>query len=229
MQANGAAAALPRPRLVLFDLDGTLADTAPDLVSAVRAVGREYNLTEAPNAPLRALVGSGSSPMLKAAFGEDPGIAHSQLVARFLAYYARDICVETRPFAGITATLEGLAKRGIAWGVVTNKPHGLAQAVMYHLFGPASCKLAIGSGCAAAAKPQPHGLWQAAERAGVHRQQTWYVGDDQRDIVAAHAAGMLGLAADWGYIPPGETTATWNADLRLDQPITLLQAIDATA
>lgn len=215
---SSSAKARRTPRLVLFDLDGTLADTAPDLINAVLAAGAEHQLTPRSRVNLRALVGRGGGPMIEAAFGNRDSAKHAQLIARFLAHYGQHVCTQTALFPGMRQTLYSLAQQGIAWGVVTNKPHALATRVMYYLNAPPGCAIVVGAGAAAAAKPSPLGLWLAASKVGIAPAQVWYVGDDERDIVAAHSAGMVGVAASWGYIPPDTCVARWGADLILGEP-----------
>jgi len=203
----------PRPRAVLFDLDGTLADTAPDLIAAVERVCVEEG--QPPLAPevLRPLVGQGGGAMLRRTFGQLTKPRFQRLLARFIAHYCSHICDHTTLFPGMSEALGRLHAAGIPWGIVTNKPHAMACSLMYLLATPPGCIALLGSGAAARAKPYPHGLRFAAEMASVPPQSCWYVGDDLRDVQAASAVPMVSVAAGWGYIKADEDWRHWGADV----------------
>lgn len=219
---------LPTPKLVLFDLDGTLLDTAPDLVAAVNTTLTEHGFATRELAELRAFVGMGGSRMLSAALATahpDPAGKAQALVVRFLAHYARDVGQHIGWFDGMEQVLSTLAARDITWGIVTNKPHRLAALTVHRMAALDRCAVLIGAGVAAHAKPAPHPLRLAAARLGITPSRTWYVGDDERDVVAARAAGMAAVAAGWGYVPPDTQVDRWQADAIADTPVALLHLL----
>ena len=208
------------PKAVFFDLDGTLADTAPDLGGALNALRREQALKPLAMDVLRPHVSAGTRGMLHAGYGlrpDDPD--YPALAERFLALYAQRLCEGTRLFDGMPELLASLEQRGIAWGIVTNKPQRFTLPLVDAL-GLAQRSVATISGDSAARpKPAPDTLFLAAERAGVAPADCLYVGDDLRDIQAAKAAGMRSVAAAWGYIGAGPAIETWAADHIADTPI----------
>jgi N-acetyl-D-muramate 6-phosphate phosphatase len=220
---------LSTPKLVLFDLDGTLLDTAPDLVAAVNATLLEYGAKPRTLAELRPFVGMGGARMLGAALAGtdiDMTARATSLVPRFLGFYARMVGTNIAWFAGIEDVIAALGKRRIAWGVVTNKPHRLAQLTLHNIAALNDCAVLIGAGVAAHAKPAPHPLRMAARQLGVAPSRTWYVGDDHRDMVAARAAGMAAIAAAWGYIPPDTHIDEWQADAVAHTPTDLAMSVE---
>ena len=217
------------PALVLFDLDGTLLDTAPDLIAAVNATLVDNGFASRPAAELRPFVGMGGTRMLAAALSDHGdaamGLAQS-LVPRFLGHYARSVGTHLQWFDGMQDVLACLARRRIRWGVVTNKPHRLAALTLYKTPALADCAVLIGAGVAAHAKPAPHPLRLAARRLGFEADCAWYVGDDERDMVAARAAGSVAIAAAWGYVPLDTRVEHWNADAIAADPYELLTLLE---
>jgi phosphoglycolate phosphatase len=207
-----------RPRAVLFDLDGTFADTAPDMARAVNTLRAARDLPPLPLSALRSHVSQGARGMIGAGFGIAP--EHGDFPAlrdAFLDQYERAICVETKLFNGMPQLVGLLEKRDITWGIVTNKASRftlpLAQALGFDR--TAAC-IVSGDTCARA-KPYPDSLLHAAELIGILPQQCLYIGDDERDIQAANAAGMRGIAALYGYLG-GSDPATWNAHAAIHSP-----------
>lgn len=203
--------ATPRIRAVLFDLDGTLADTAPDLVAAVNHLRVEEGRTPLPDAALRPLVSKGGRALLARAFADLDADAREPLLPRFLAAYAEALAVHTRPFAGIDALLDAIEARGWPWGIVTNKPEALARGVVKGLGWSMRASVLVGGDTLPVRKPAPEPLWLAAERIGIAPAHCLYVGDDARDIDAAKAAGMPCVAALWGYREAHEDPRAWFA------------------
>lgn len=201
----------PRIRAVLFDLDGTLADTAPDLVAAVNRLRVEEGRTPLPDAALRPLVSKGGRALLARAFADLDADAREPLLPRFLAAYAEALAVHTRPFAGIDALLAAIEARGWPWGIVTNKPEALARGVVGGLGWSMRSSVLVGGDTLPVRKPAPEPLWLAAERLGIAPAHCLYVGDDARDIDAAQAAGMPCVAALWGYREAHEDPRAWLA------------------
>ena len=200
------------PRAVLFDLDGTLVDTAPDLCNAVNHVLAGLGRAAVPLARLREVVSKGGRAMLAVALPDLDDAARDALLPPFLARYAEALAVESEPFTGVPALLDALDARGVRWGIVTNKPEALAAGVVAGMGWVARCAVLVGGDTLPLRKPDPAPLHLACERLGIDPAQCLYVGDDERDVQAARAAGMPSAAALWGYRLPGEDPLQWGAD-----------------
>lgn len=209
-------------RAVLFDLDGTLADTAPDLIAAVNRLRAEAGRTALPETALRPLVSKGGRALLARAFEDLGEAAREALLPRFLAHYAAALAVHTRPFAGIEPLLAAIEARGLRWGIVTNKPEALARAVVQGLGWAGRSAALVGGDTLPVRKPAPDPLWLAARQLGLAPGDCLYVGDDARDIEAAVAAGMPGIAALWGYREAHEDPQAWPAAAWIAAPAELL-------
>lgn len=211
-------------RAVLFDLDGTLIDSAEDLARAANAMRAGRGLAPLPLARYRPHGGTGARGMLGQAFGSAPGQAgYEALKHEFLDRYEALMYDHTRPFAGIEAELAGLAAAGLAWGIVTNKAERFALPLTAALrLGAATV---VGGDTTGHAKPHPAPLLEAARRLGVAPQHCLYVGDDERDVIAGRAAGMATAVAAWGYLGPQADHGRWGADLTLTAPGELLKAL----
>jgi len=210
-------------RAVLFDLDGTLADTAPDLAGALNALLEERRRPPIPVDAARPLTSSGARGMLRVGFGIDPGHAeYEPLKARFLDLYAERICVETGLFAGMAELLAALDARAVRWGVVTNKAERFTRPLLeaLALLDRAAC--VVGGDTTARAKPHPDPLLHAARHIGIAAGLCLYVGDDLRDIQAARAAGMPAIAAAYGYLGENGDPHAWGADAVIDHPLEVL-------
>jgi len=198
---------------VLVDLDGTLADTAPDMAAAVNRL-----LVEEGDAPLsfdilRPLVSYGAPSLVTRAFGDDLGESEfERLRQRFLALYERNLCDDTRLFPEFDAVLDRLEALGVPWGVVTNKPGWLTEPLLGALRLSDRAGSIVSGDTLPQRKPHPAPLFMAAEEMGVAASACVYVGDAQRDIEAGRAAGMVTIAAAWGYIPAEENVHDWEAD-----------------
>lgn len=200
-------------RAVLFDLDGTLADTAPDLIAAVNRLLVEESRPPLPDAALRPLVSKGGRALLARAFADLAEEARDALLPRFLATYAESLAVHTRPFDGIEALLAAIEARGWSWGIVTNKPEALAIGVVEGLGWSTRSRALVGGDTLPVRKPAPEPLWLAAAQLGIAPEACLYVGDDARDIEAARAAGMPSVAALWGYREAHEDPRAWGATI----------------
>lgn len=210
-------------RAVLFDLDGTLADTAPDLAGALNALLEERRRPPVRVADARPVTSSGARGMLRVGFGIDPG--HSEyetLKARFLELYAARVCVETQLFAGIAELLAALEARAVPWGVVTNKAERFTRPLLaaLALLDRAAC--VVGGDTTSRAKPHPEPLLHAARGIGLEPVRCLYVGDDLRDVQAARAAGMPVLAAAYGYLGVDGDPHAWGADAVIGHPLEVL-------
>jgi phosphoglycolate phosphatase len=216
-----------RPRAVLFDLDGTLADTAPDLAEAVNRIRVERGLPRAPYEKLRPVASAGARGLIGVAFGLAPGQAeYEPLRDQFLDNYTNAIAAKSTLFDGVPAMLAALESNGLVWGIVTNKVGRLTDLLVPQI-GLSHAACIVSGDTTGHAKPHPAPLLEAAKRLGLAPQDCWYVGDDLRDIQAGQAAGMQTIAAGWGYCGHAEP-ASWQADHILDAPMDLLRLLNLT-
>ena len=213
---------------VLFDLDGTLIDSAPDLARAANALRAQHGLPPLPYAQLRPMVGAGARGMIGLAFEVSPGeLRFEPLRDAFLAQYESALLVKTDVFPGMQVVLDALhAARQFSWGIVTNKNSRFALPVVAGLSALAASSVLICGDTTAHAKPHPEPLLEAARRLAVPPQACVYVGDDLRDIQAGRAAGMRTIAAAWGYLGQGEHIEDWGADFIAQQPTDLLKWLE---
>lgn len=197
---------------VFFDLDGTLADTAPDLARALNAVLAEEGRPPLPYPRIRSMVSRGGMALVRLAFGGEPGEPEfERRRRRFLEHYAHGLCETTRLFPGMAALLDRIEADGIPWGIVTNKPAWLTEPLVQRLGLWQRAAAVVSGDTTPERKPHPTPLLHAARLAGAATDRSLYVGDDPRDIQAGRAAGMTTLAALYGYIQPGEDPARWGA------------------
>ena len=198
---------------ILFDLDGTLADTAPDLGGTVNWLRAEAGLPALPLAELRPYTSQGVRGLLKAGFGmtsEHPDYADYS--RRFLEHYAANLCVQTTLFAGMEELLARIENAGLAWGVVTNKRSNFSEPLLTAL-GLAERATTIVSGdTTAETKPSPLPILHACRETGCAPQRTLYVGDDRRDVDAGRAAGTRTAVVAFGYLGDGGPIEHWGAD-----------------
>jgi len=222
------SSSLPAPRAVLFDLDGTLADTAPDLAAAVNWMRTERGLEPTPYAILRPTASAGARGMIGAAFGLAPGDeGYEELRVQWFERYQSAMAVHSTLFDGIPDLLDGITAAGMSWGIVTNKPARFTDPLV-PLIGLAHASCVISGDTTPQAKPHPAPLLEAARRLDIAPAHCWYVGDDLRDIEAGRAAGMITVACNWGYCGSIDP-ATWGADHLLDTPQQLLQMLQQLA
>lgn len=211
-------------RAVLFDLDGTLADTAPDLAAAVNLMRTQRGLEPAPYSHLRPHASAGARGLLAAGFEitpQDDGFEAMRV--EFLSNYETAICQHSRLFDDVPELLKQLTERQIPWGIVTNKVTRFTLPLI-PLLGLHHAGCIISGDTTAHAKPHPEPLLEAARQLGVAPQECCYLGDDLRDIQAAVAAGMHSVAVTWGYCGLSEPQH-WNADLLLHAPLELMQLV----
>jgi N-acetyl-D-muramate 6-phosphate phosphatase len=210
-------------QLVLFDLDGTLIDSAPDLAGAANDLRLEHGLPPLPYESLRPMVGTGARGMVGVAFGLAPGQDRfDELRTRFLQRYEARMLQLTAVFDAMHPVLEALERADLRWGIVTNKAMRYAAPITSGLQLNTRAAVVIAGDTTPHAKPHPEPLLEAARRTGVDPAHCVYVGDDHRDIVAGLAAGMATAAAAWGYLGQGEPIHAWGADIVLDSPPALL-------
>lgn len=208
---------------ILFDLDGTLLDTAPDLVAAVNQALQEENLPTLSLERLRPYVSGGAGVLLRQAFGEAQEAERFEARLRLmLDFYRGNIARHTRLFDGMAEVLERLEEQRLPWGVVTNKPGWLTEPLLQALDLARRCGCIISGDSVAEKKPHPLPMLEACRRIGQPPESCVYLGDDSRDIQAGRAAGMKTLAAAYGYIPAGDDAGRWGADGLLHAPTELL-------
>lgn len=212
------------PKVVLFDLDGTLLDSAPDMLATINVMKAARNATPMALVDLRPHVSKGSRAMIGAAFPEWDEATRIAHVPEFLSVYAKESGAHGRPFAGVEGFLQTLEDAGVRWGIITNKPEGLARDIVEKLGWMTRSEVLIGGDTLAERKPHPMPLLHAAADMGVSVDQCVYVGDDERDIQAARAADMRSIVALWGYRLEGDDPETWGADLMVDNISTLAAA-----
>ena len=212
------------PRIALFDLDGTLLDSAPDMVAAVNVLLTRRGRAAMSLPLLRPYVSKGSRAMLGAAFPDVEPAVREGMVQEFLDTYETELGRHGAPFPGVEAMLAALEADGVRWGIVTNKPEYLAVQLVPMLGWSERCAVLIGGDTLAERKPHPLPLLHAAEVLGAAPEACVYVGDDERDIVAARAAGMPSIVALWGYRLDGDDPLRWQGDVMVEDPHHLLDA-----
>ena len=213
-------------RAVLFDLDGTLADTAPDLGRALNRLRADRGLEPLPIGVMRAHASSGARGLLKAGFGLAPESAgYNALRDRFLELYAENLCVDTRLFDGIPGLLSKIEARPLPWGIVTNKAKRFTEPLLRTLAIGHRAACVVSGDSTPHIKPHPAPLLQAAMLLALPAEDCVYVGDDLRDVQAARAAGMRFAAAGWGYLGDGADPRTWEADAVISDPREILDLL----
>ena len=211
---------------VLFDLDGTLIDSAPDLAAAADAMRVRRGLPSLPLADYRPVAGAGARGLLAVAFGMTPD--HSGYLAmreEFFVEYERCMTQRTVIFDGVPELIAALQARGLAWGVVTNKMARFAEPLTRGMPLFSSAGAVVCGDTTAHAKPHPAPLLEAARRLGLQPQSCWYVGDDARDITAGKAAAMPTVAATYGYMAHASEAASWGADAHIGSPLQLMELL----
>ncbi len=210
-------------RTLLFDLDGTLLDTAPDMAWALNRLREEQGRTPLPFKAIRSQVSHGSKALMQLAFPELDEATREPLRQHFLDLYRENLFLDTRLFAGLAPVLARVEQLGCRWGVVTNKPAWLTEPLMESLGLMSRAACVISGDSTPRRKPDPLPLQVACDRAGCHPAQALYIGDAPRDIEAGRAAGMPTAVALWGYLAPEDDPAAWGADHLLQDPRELLR------
>lgn len=217
----------PLIRAVLFDLDGTLLDTAPDLGHALNRMRRRRGLPPVAAEAIRAQASHGSQGLIRLGFDimpEHPAFA--DLRQEFLEYYAERLARDTLPFPGMAELLGGLEARGLAWGVVTNKPARFTEPLLDSLDLRRRAACVVSGDSCTHAKPHPEPMLAACRLAGQPPAQCLYVGDAQRDVQAARAAAMPVLVALYGYLADTDRPDTWGGDGYIHAPLEVLDYLD---
>lgn len=211
---------------VLFDLDGTLVDTAPDLVAVLNEMLAERGRPRMPYAIARNVVSNGARGLIELGFGAADTLPdYETLRAQFLSIYSRGVCNGSRPFFDVMDIVREFPS--VAWGIVTNKPSALTRSLLAGLGIDRLPGSVIGGDRLAQRKPHPAPLLLAAEELGVPPERCVYVGDAPRDIAAGKAAGMRTVVAAYGYISPREDVSAWGADAVVRHPAELRATLAA--
>jgi N-acetyl-D-muramate 6-phosphate phosphatase len=216
-------------RAVLFDLDGTLLDTAPDLAAALNELRREQSLPALDFGAIRPLVSHGAAAVVRLGFPHATEEQFSLLRERFLQLYSASLAIHTRLFPGFEPVLAVLESRQLKWGVVTNKPAFLTQPLLAQLGLSARCASIVSGDTLPQRKPHPAPLLHAASLMGVDPAECIYVGDAERDIQAAHAAGMRAFVATFGYLGVDDDPVRWRPEAMIAAPQELLRWLNGSA
>jgi len=217
----------PTIQAVLFDLDGTLIDSAPDLGAAADLMRTRRNMPALGLDAYRSMAGAGARGMLGVALGMQP--EHPDYEAHkseFLSNYESAMTVHTRAFAGVQVMLGCLVDAKLPWGIVTNKAERFTLPLVRTMEVLQGAAAVVSGDTTPHAKPHPAPLLEAARRLQVHPATCIYVGDDERDIVAGKAAGMLTVAARYGYLGRHADALGWGADYLIDEPVQLLKLLE---
>ncbi|MCF4985728.1 N-acetylmuramic acid 6-phosphate phosphatase MupP [Pseudomonas syringae] len=216
-----------RLRAVLFDMDGTLLDTAPDFIAIAQAMLADRNLPAVPDKLIRDEVSGGARAMVAATFAispEDPQFEALRL--EFLERYQRDCAVHSKLFDGMDELLADIEKAGLIWGVVTNKPVRFAQPIMERLGLAERSALLICPDHVTHSKPHPEPMILACRMLDLDPASVLFVGDDLRDIESGRDAGTKTAAVRYGYIHPDDNPDHWGADVVVDHPLELRKVLD---
>lgn len=205
---------------VLFDLDGTLIDTAPDFVVVLNKMRLQYNLDPLPDQQIRQQVSNGAKALIRLSFGDEGQNPNFEpLLQQLLDEYLRHLAVESRLFDHLDGTLKNLEDKQIPWGIVTNKPSRFTNPLIQKLELAQRCAVAICPDQVTHSKPHPEPILKACEIIEVKPENTLYVGDHIRDIEAGKNANTRTVAAAWGYLNADEDPLSWQADVTLDTPL----------
>lgn len=209
---------------VLFDLDGTLLDSAPDLFGALVAQCVEEGVDPPPYAPVRQVVSRGARAVLRCAFVDHSEGALEALVPRYLQLYQQIMASQTAAFEGVDDLLLRIETHGLRWGIVTNKAAFLTDELVARIGWATRASTVVSGDTLPVKKPDPAPILFACQQAGLTPAHTLFVGDDQRDIQAGAAAGLFTVAVSWGYLDGGDPH-DWGADAVLDHPAELAQLL----
>ena len=207
---------------VLFDLDGTLIDTAPDLAAALNSVLVQQGLEELPYESIRPFVSYGAAGLIRLGFGNELSTEqHTNVKSELIAYYQNNIANQSSLFQGLDTAISHLEKNAIKWGIVTNKPEYLTTPLLksLNLYNRADC--IVSGDQVSNPKPHPESIHLACKLINIPTNKTIYLGDAKRDIQAGKQAGLATVACQFGYIPPDEDINSWQADKIVDTSVEL--------
>ncbi|PBY94362.1 phosphoglycolate phosphatase [Pseudomonas aeruginosa] len=216
-----------RLKAVLFDMDGTLLDTAPDFIAITQAMRAAHGLPPVDEQQVRDVVSGGARAMVAAAFGlslDSPEL--EPLRQEFLDRYQEHCAVLSRPYDGIPELLAAIEKAGLIWGVVTNKPVRFAEPIMQRLGYAERSRVLVCPDHVTRSKPDPEPLLLACSQLGIDPPRVLFIGDDLRDIESGRDAGTKTAAVRYGYIHPEDNPAHWGADVIVDHPRELIDVLD---
>jgi len=210
------------PKAVLFDLDGTLVDTAPDLVGTLMALRAARGLDEMEEKLLRPFATRGALGLLQAGFDHEPGYNAADLREEFLSHYAANIWVRSHVFDGVELLLKQLRAKELALGIVTNKVESLAVPVVERAGWAGLFNCLVAGDTTSRSKPDPAPVLEACRRLNLAPGEVMFIGDDPRDVEAGRGAGVMTIVASWGYLPAGDDASGWGADAIIHHPSELL-------
>jgi N-acetyl-D-muramate 6-phosphate phosphatase len=213
-------------KAVLFDLDGTLADTAPDLGTALNQVLEQQQLPPKNMAEIRPVASHGAAELIKLGTGIQPdNPKFNALRQAFLDEYELHFTEQTVLFGGIDEILQKLAQQNIVWGIITNKPHVFTDRLIPKLGCSIAPAVVVSGDTTSAPKPSTEPMLYACQQIGVAPENCLYIGDAERDMQAGRNAGMITVLANWGYISAEDNTASWPADYIIEQPKEILRLL----
>ncbi|PWW39245.1 phosphoglycolate phosphatase [Idiomarina loihiensis] len=212
-------------KAVLFDLDGTLLDTAPDLGAALNAVCEQYQRPAITAEVFTPVASHGSRGMLQLAFANEYSDREAELRHAFLSAYKENIATHTQPYPGVLELLAVLQRESIQVAIVTNKPERLTQQLLPHFPEFEAISVVVSGDTLSVSKPSPEPLFYAAEQLGIEPADCLYVGDAERDIEAGRNAGMVTVLAEYGYISNEDQPQRWQADYHIASPLELLELL----
>ena len=216
-----------RLRAVLFDMDGTLLDTAPDFIAVAQAMRTARGLPPVPGQQIRDVVSGGARAMVLSAFDVDPLSAEFEaLRLEFLARYQENCVVHSHLYEGMAELLEEIERANLLWGVVTNKPLRFAEPIMHQLGLASRSAVLICPDHVTNSKPDPEPMLLACKQLDLDPSSVLFVGDDLRDIESGRAAGSRTAAVSYGYIHPEDNPGNWGADVVVDHPLELRRVLD---
>lgn len=211
---------------VLFDLDGTLLDSAPDLGFAANQLRIARGMQALPQAQYRPFVGTGARGMLRIALGVTPDAENFEdLKEEFFQGYEKCMGMHSQLFQGVAPLIRALEASDLQWGIVTNKSERFTLPIVANVAELADAAVVICGDTTAHSKPHPEPLWEAARRIQMQADRCMYVGDDERDMLAAHAAGMQSVAAAYGYLGIAGTVEAWKPHAVIKSPIELTKLL----
>lgn len=207
----------------LFDLDGTLVDTAIDMLAALRLLANENGIDVKPDYhQSKELITYGSKALIDSIFGQLDNEKFKKLQRRYLEIYQQNLMIDSKLFTGIEKVIQTFDNANIPWGIVTNKPAYLANPLIAAIPQLKQCKIIIGGDSLQYAKPHPLPILHAMKKMNINPKKSWYIGDAHSDIKAANAANMNSAIAKWGYLKANDEIENWNADLILNNCLEII-------